>query len=75
MNKKNKNYKELPKIIINELESVIENLEGAAELIDEMIRARSYGKLTQVRMGIYRQRNYLNNIKAICEKVRSSQEF
>ena len=75
MNKKNKNYKELPKIIINELESVIENLEGAVELIDEMIRARSYGKLTQVRMGIYRQRNYLNNIKTICEKVRSSQEF
>ncbi len=75
MNKKNKNYKELPRIIINELENVIENLEGAAELINDMIRARSYGKLTQVRMGIYRQRNYLNNIKTICEKVRSSQEF
>ena len=53
----------------------MENLEGAAELIDKMRRARSYGHLTRLRMGIYRQRNYLNNIKMICERVRSSQEF
>ena len=75
MKKKNKNYRELPKTVILGLETVMENLEGAAELIDKMRRARSYGKLTQVRMDIYRQRNYLNNIKAICEKVKSSQEF
>ena len=75
MKKKNKNYRELPKTVILGLETVMENLEGAAELIDKMRRARSYGHLTRLRMGIYRQRNYLKNIKAICEKVRLSQEY
>ena len=75
MRKKNKDYIELPKTIIHGLEAVIENLEGAAELIDKMRRARSYGHLTRLRMGIYRQRNYLKNIKAICEKVRLRQEY
>ena len=75
MKKKNNNNIELPKTIINTLGTVIENLEGAAELIDDMRRARSYGQLTRLRMGIYRQRNYLNNLKAICEKIRLSKEF
>ena len=75
MRKKNKDYIELPKTVIHGLEAVMENLEGAAELIDKMRRARSYGHLTRLRMGIYRQRNYLKNIKVICEKVRLSQEY
>ena len=75
MIKKKNNYRKLPKTIILGLEAVMENLEGAAELIDSMRRERRYGQLSRLRMGIYRQRNYLNNIKAICEKVRSSQEF
>ena len=75
MKKKNKNYRELPKTVILGLETVMENLEGAAELIDKMRRARSYGHLTRLRMGIYRQRNYLKSIKEICKRVRSSKEF
>ena len=75
MRKKNKDYIELPKTVIHGLEAVMENLEGAAELIDKMRRARSYGHLTRLRMGIYRQRNDLKNIKAIGEKVRLRQEY
>tara|TARA_B100000886_G_C20348360_1_gene459744 strand:- start:124 stop:351 length:228 start_codon:yes stop_codon:yes gene_type:complete len=75
MKKKDKNYRELPKTVIHGLETVMENLEGAAELIDKMRRAKSYGHLTRLRMGIYRQRNYLKSIKEICKRVRSSQEF
>ena len=75
MKKKDKNYRELPKTVIHGLENVMENLEGAAELIDKMRRAKSYGHLTRLRMGIYRQRNYLKSIKEICKRVRLSKEF
>ena len=75
MKKKDKNYRELPKTVIHGLETVMENLEGAAELINKMRRAKSYGHLTRLRMGIYRQRNYLKSIKEICKRVRSSKEF
>tara|TARA_B100000963_G_C22239835_1_gene499507 strand:- start:124 stop:351 length:228 start_codon:yes stop_codon:yes gene_type:complete len=75
MKKKDKSYRELPKTVIHGLENVMENLEGAAELIDKMRRAKSYGHLTRLRMGIYRQRNYLKSIKEICKRVRLSKEF
>ena len=54
--------------IISQLEVVRENLEGAAELMQDMQKSRSYGHLTTLRMGIYRQRNVL---KVICDVVKN----